>query len=79
MKTSYGYVFTSHIIECNIFKHSNLLTCVVYDSPEHTVLDVVVQWQGSSFLQPLNLGFYTTCCRAGELYSAALSFNFNLG
>lgn len=72
-------VFTSHIIKCNIFKHSNLNTCGVYESPEHTVLDVVVRWQGSSFLQPLNLGFYTACCRAGELYSAALGLNFNLG
>lgn len=48
-------------------------------SPENTVLYVVVWRQGSSFLQPFNLGMNSSSCRAGELHSTALSFHLNLG
>lgn len=47
-------------------------------SPEHSVLDVVVRWQGSSLLQPLDLGFDAPCCGTGELHGAALRLDLDL-
>lgn len=57
------------ILYCCLFSPSQAKT--MSDSPEHSILDVVVWWQGTSFLQPFNFGFYTTCSRTGELHGTA--------